>query len=72
MTYPVHPNKEPPFPELSPCPWCGGENFRHDLTKHIDPSLGTPVQLTALSVSNGQASQLDNDPCTTRAEGSDG
>lgn len=42
MSYPHHPNKEPPFPETSPCFVCGRERG-HDPTKHIDPTLGTPV-----------------------------
>jgi hypothetical protein len=44
MTYPVHPNKEPPFPETSPCFVCGLEKG-HDLTKHVDPSLGRPIRI---------------------------
>jgi len=39
----MHLNAEPPFPELLLCPWCGRENFRHDITKHINPSLGEPT-----------------------------
>lgn len=36
-----HPDwPEGPFPEVSPCPWCGREKG-HDLTKHVDPDLGT-------------------------------
>jgi len=69
MTHPVHPNKEPPFPELSPCPWCGGENFRHDLTKHIDPSLGTPLTAAERMATRFRAFMAEDGPCTTRAEG---
>lgn len=32
--------EEPPFTELSPCPYCYSSNHRHVLSFHIDHSLG--------------------------------
>lgn len=35
--------KHPPFLAMSPCPYCGAVNSSHDPLKHVDPTLGTPV-----------------------------